>query len=165
MLLLCCFGVSKMPFGGHLQAKMGPRVRLAALFSLPSWLLHLSIHVPVHHPHGIYCFAFRGFKCAVWTACLRTKMARLGLESCWGLTFRMCRLQRFSPFQAGFFTCPSACPSTIHIHAFADENGTPWARILLGFGCFAWVAHECRLQRFSDAWVLIKIISSRNGHS
>ena len=55
---------------------------------LPSKLASCRVHPCARPPPTrhllLCCFASRGFEGAVWTAGLRTKMARLGLECCWG---------------------------------------------------------------------------------
>ena len=89
---------------------------------------------------------------------LRMHLPRLGLEFCWGSTvLQACFTDGF----IGHVHLPcaymsSSPPCAYYMHAFAlclrvskmlygtasgDQFGTPWARILLGFRCFASLPH------------------------
>ena len=89
---------------------------------------------------------------------LRMHLPRLGLEFCWGSTvLQACFTDAF----IGHVHLPcaymsSSPPCAYYMHAFAlclrvskmlygtasgDQFGTPWARILLGFRCFASLPH------------------------
>ena len=105
-----------------------------------------------------FCFVFTGFEDAVVRRRLWGPIWHLGLEFCWGSAVSQAAARTRSSAMSTCHapTMSSSSPCAYYMHAFAlclrvskmlygtasgDQFGTPWARILLGFRCFASMPH------------------------
>ena len=108
---------------------------------------------------------FYGFRRCCAAPPLGINLARLGLEFCWGSAVsQACLTDAFIGYVRLYAPiCPSISAMmrlyNAFVHAFVlcflrvsqmrygtaagDQFGTPWARILLGFHCFASMPHGC----------------------
>ena len=124
-------------------------------------------YVPLAVRHApILCtllLCFFGFRRCCTAPPLGINLARLGLELCWGsavsqacLTdafighvhllraYMICPAIRHAPiYMSMLFAAFLRVSTMLYGTASGDQFGTPWARILLGFRCFASMPHGC----------------------
>ena len=128
--------------------------------------VHLRAYVQLSAMRLLYarfCFVFTGFEDAVRHRLWGSIWHALGSNSAGVPLFRKhASRTRSSAMSTYVPLCPAIRHTPIYIHAFVhafavflrvskmlygtasgDEFGTPWARILLGFRCFASMPHGC----------------------